>query len=116
MNILSLLNIISYYILILYAYKDFLATFILYINTLGCILAHSVKMHYEIVFKSDRMLMLYLPSSNSPSCCSNASEEGGSWYSSGVSTSTHDRNAKTWPTHAHTCKQWKKIRNSTTIQ
>jgi hypothetical protein len=30
MNILSLLNTISYYILILYAYKDFLATFILY--------------------------------------------------------------------------------------
>jgi hypothetical protein len=38
MNILSLLNTISYCILILYAYKDFLATFILYINTLGCIL------------------------------------------------------------------------------
>jgi hypothetical protein len=37
MNILSLLNTISYCILILYAYKDFLATFILYINTLGCI-------------------------------------------------------------------------------
>jgi hypothetical protein len=35
MNILSLLNTISYCILILYAYKDFLATFILYINTLG---------------------------------------------------------------------------------
>jgi hypothetical protein len=34
MNILSLLNTISYCILILYAYKDFLAT--LY-NTLGCI-------------------------------------------------------------------------------
>jgi hypothetical protein len=30
MNILSLLNTISYCILILYAYKDFLATFILY--------------------------------------------------------------------------------------
>jgi hypothetical protein len=38
MNILSLLNTISYCILILYAYKDFLATFILYINTLGRIL------------------------------------------------------------------------------
>jgi hypothetical protein len=38
MNILSPLNTISYCILILYAYKDFLATFILYINTLGCIL------------------------------------------------------------------------------
>jgi hypothetical protein len=31
MNLLSLLNTISYCILILYAYKDFLATFILYI-------------------------------------------------------------------------------------
>jgi hypothetical protein len=31
MNILSLLNIISYCILILYAYKDFLATVILYV-------------------------------------------------------------------------------------
>jgi hypothetical protein len=38
MNILSLLNTISYCILILYAYKDLLATFILYINILGCIL------------------------------------------------------------------------------
>jgi hypothetical protein len=38
MNILSLLNTISYCILILYAYKESLATFILYINTLGCIL------------------------------------------------------------------------------
>jgi hypothetical protein len=38
MNILSLLNTISYCILILYAYKDFLATFILiyiYIYILG---------------------------------------------------------------------------------
>jgi hypothetical protein len=35
MNILSPLNTISYCILILCAYKDFLATFILYINTLG---------------------------------------------------------------------------------
>jgi hypothetical protein len=37
MNILSLLNIISYCILILYAYKDFLATFILTYISLGCI-------------------------------------------------------------------------------
>ena len=34
MNNLSLLNTISYCILILYAYKDFLATFILYIYIL----------------------------------------------------------------------------------
>jgi hypothetical protein len=32
MNILSLLNTTPYCILILYAYKDFLATFILYIS------------------------------------------------------------------------------------
>ena len=38
MNNLSSLITISYCILILYAYKDFLATFILYIITLGCIL------------------------------------------------------------------------------
>ena len=37
MNNLSLLNTFSYCILILYAYKDLLATFILYIYTLGCI-------------------------------------------------------------------------------
>jgi hypothetical protein len=37
MNILSLLNTISYCILILYAYKDFLATFILIYISLGCI-------------------------------------------------------------------------------
>jgi hypothetical protein len=43
MNILSLLNIISYCILILYAYKDLLATFILYINTLGCILVSCAR-------------------------------------------------------------------------
>jgi hypothetical protein len=37
MNTLSLLNTISYCILILYAYKDFLATFILIYLSLGCI-------------------------------------------------------------------------------
>jgi hypothetical protein len=37
MNILSLLNTISYCILILYAYKDFLAIFILIYISLGCI-------------------------------------------------------------------------------
>ena len=40
------------------------------------------------------MFMLYLPSSNY-SCCSKCPAEGGSWYSSEGSTSTHDRNAKT---------------------
>jgi hypothetical protein len=44
MNILSLLNTISYCILILYAYKDFLATFILYIYTLGCILVSCARL------------------------------------------------------------------------
>jgi hypothetical protein len=43
MNIVSLLNTISYCILILYAYKDFLATFILHINTLGCILVSCAR-------------------------------------------------------------------------
>jgi hypothetical protein len=43
MNILSLLNTISYCILILHAYKDFLASFILYINTLGCILVSCAR-------------------------------------------------------------------------
>jgi hypothetical protein len=37
MNVLSLLNTFSYCILILYAYKDFLATFILIYISLGCI-------------------------------------------------------------------------------
>jgi hypothetical protein len=43
MNILSLLNTVSYWILILYAYKDLLATVILYINTLGCILVSCAR-------------------------------------------------------------------------
>jgi hypothetical protein len=43
MNIQPLLNTISYCILILYAYKDSLATFILYINTLGCILVSCAR-------------------------------------------------------------------------
>jgi hypothetical protein len=43
MNILSLLNTISYCVLILYAYKDFLATVILYIYTLGCILVSCAR-------------------------------------------------------------------------
>jgi hypothetical protein len=43
MNILSFLNTISYCILILYAYKNFLDTFILYINTLGCILVSCAR-------------------------------------------------------------------------
>ena len=58
--------------------------------------------------------MLYLPSSNC-SYYSKCPAEGGSWYSSEESTSTHDRNAKTSPAHTHTCKQRKTLRNSTTI-
>jgi hypothetical protein len=59
--------------------------------------------------------MLYLPPSNSPGYCSNCSEDGGFWYCSGGSTSTHDRNSNIWSTHAHTCKQGQKIRNNTTL-
>jgi hypothetical protein len=52
-------------------------------------------MQYEIVFKSDRRFILYLPSSKLSCCCSNCSEDGSSWYWSKDSASTHDRNAKT---------------------
>ena len=41
---LSLLNTFSYCILILYAYKDFLATLILYIISLGCILISCARL------------------------------------------------------------------------
>jgi hypothetical protein len=58
--------------------------------------AYRIKMQYEIEFKSDRIFMLYLPSSKFSCCYSKASEDGGSWYSSKGSASTHDRNAKTW--------------------
>ena len=39
-------------------------------------------MQYEIVFKSDRLFMLYLPSSCCSCCCSKCSEDGcsGYWY------------------------------------
>ena len=44
MNNLSLLNTFSYYILVLYAYKDFLATlYPLYIYPLGCILVSRAR-------------------------------------------------------------------------
>jgi hypothetical protein len=72
-------------------------------------------MQYEIEFKSDRMFMLYMPSSKFSCYCSKGSEAG-SRYSSDGSTSTHDRNIQAWSTQVHTCKQWQKIRNSTTIQ
>ena len=55
-------------------------------------------MQYEIVFKSDRLFMLHLPSSYCSGCCSNCSEDGcsGYWYwgSSGSSMSTHEHMAK----------------------
>ena len=80
--------------------------------------AYSIKMQYEIVFKDDRLFMLYLPSSYC-SCCSNCSEDGcsGYWYwdSSDGSTSTHEHMAKNKAQHKHTCKQEHKLRNSTTI-
>ena len=44
MNNLSLLNIFSYCILILYAYKDFPGHFILYIYPLGCILVSCARL------------------------------------------------------------------------
>jgi hypothetical protein len=44
MNLLSLLNTISYCILILYAYKDFLATFTLIYISLGCILVGCARL------------------------------------------------------------------------
>jgi hypothetical protein len=58
MNLLSLFNTISYCILILYAHKDFLATFILYICTLvalwlvvlGAALSHT---HWSFLIKFD---------------------------------------------------------------
>ena len=60
--------------------------------------AYNIKMQYENVFKSDRLFMLYLPSSYCSSCCSKCSEDGysGYWYwgSSGSSTSTHEHMAK----------------------
>jgi hypothetical protein len=52
-------------------------------------------MQYEIVLKSDRRFMLYLPSSKASCCCSNCSDEGGPWYWSKGSVSTHDRNVTT---------------------
>ena len=55
-------------------------------------------MQYEIVFKSDRLFMLYLPSSYCSYCCSNWSEDGCSgycyWGSSTGSASTHEHMAK----------------------
>jgi hypothetical protein len=44
MKHLSLLNTISYCILILYTYKDFLATFISFIYPLGCILVSCARL------------------------------------------------------------------------
>jgi hypothetical protein len=57
-------------------------------------------MQYEIVFKSDRMFMLYLPSSKFSCCCPKGSEECGSWDSSDGSTSTCDHNVQNM---VHTC-------------
>ena len=44
MNNLSLLNTISYYILILYAYKDFPSHFISFKFTFGCILVSCARL------------------------------------------------------------------------
>jgi hypothetical protein len=54
MNLLSPLNTISYCILILYAYKDFLATFILIFISLGCIVVSFARCcaltHMSVLF------------------------------------------------------------------
>ena len=57
------------------------------------LLEYSIKMQYENVFKSDRLFMLYLPSSY---CSSSEDGYSGYWYwgSSGSSTSTHEHMAK----------------------
>ena len=65
-------------------------------------------MQYENVFKSDRLFMLYLPSSYYSGYYSNCSEDGcsGYWYwgSSDGSTSTHEHMAKTMHNNEHTSK------------
>ena len=64
------------------------------------------------------MFMLYLPFSNC-SYCSKCPTEGGSWYSSDCSTSTHDRNAKTKSstyTYMQTKAKAKKQYNNTSKQ
>jgi hypothetical protein len=57
-------------------------------------------MQYENVFKSDRIFMLYLPSSKFSCWYSKGSEESGTWYSSDGSTSTHEGNVQNM---VHTC-------------
>jgi hypothetical protein len=73
MNVLSLLNTISYCILILYAYKDFLATVILYIYTLGCILvscASAALSHLSVLFKLNLINgYMQLDPKSGPLCC-----------------------------------------------
>src|SRR6185312_8798047 len=81
--------------------------------------AYSIKMQYEIVFKSDRLFMLYLPSSYCSCCCSNWSEDCCSeywyWGSSGSSTSTHKHMPKQGTTISIQANTNKKLRNSTSI-
>ena len=68
----------------------------------------------KMYLKVTGMFMLYLLSSNCP-CCSKCPPDGGSWYSSDCSMSTHDRNAKT-KSNTYTYMQTRqKLRNSTTI-
>ena len=62
-------------------------------------------MQYENIFKSDRLFMLYLPSSYCSCYCSKCSEDGcsGYWYwgSSDGSASTHEHMAKTLHNNKH---------------
>ena len=65
-------------------------------------------MQFEIVFKDDRLFMLYLHSSYCSCYYSKWSEDGcsGYWYwgSSDGSTSTHEHMAKTMHNNKHTSK------------
>jgi hypothetical protein len=73
MNLLSLLNTISYCILILYAYKDFPSHFISYIYPLGCILVSCARLlRYNISWSFLINLTNDLMQPNSgadPLCC-----------------------------------------------
>jgi hypothetical protein len=74
MNLLSLLNTISYCILILYAYKDFLATFIsfIYILWVAFLVSCARLLHYNISWSFVINLingLMQLNSGADPLCC-----------------------------------------------
>ena len=89
--------------------------YIMDIKWLGNPYRHTVlKCNMKLYLKVIGMFMLYLPSSNC-SYCSKCPVEGGSWYSSNCSTSTHDPNAKTKSSTYTYMQTRQKLRNSTTI-